>query len=536
MNHRLVIFALGRLLQMLAGAMVVPTVIGYAEVWPAGPVAALGDPRVSGFFLAITLSLVVGTMMTRAQRAHEGFASNAVREGFAIVAFGWVLLTLFGALPLFVYFLYVRPADSAGSVLHCFTDAFFEVMSGFTTTGATILTDIEQVPHGQLFWRSMTHWLGGMGIVTLVLAIFPAFGIAGYQMFRGEVPGPTAERLRPRLAQTAKILWWVYALLTFAEALLLYLGGMTVFDSFCHAFGTMATGGFSTRNASIGAYESAYIDWVVVVFMLLAGTNFMIHYSVLFTGRLGVLKHDREFRFYLSVITIAVLIGTGVVWVRGVVSPETALRSFRPYPKSEAEMSAHLEEEQQKVETLPGAFRQAAFQVVSLTTTTGYATADFDVWPGALRLMFVVLMFFGGCAGSTGGGMKMIRVLVVLKAAIRQVRQQIQPRSVVPVKVGGRALPEGQVSGILGFFVMFVLLFVLLTLIMSFIIPDFSTAVTAVVATICNIGPGLSGIGAVENYAWIPLGGKWILSLSMLLGRLEVYTVLIAISPISWRK
>lgn len=521
---------------MLAGAMVVPTVIGYAEIWPAGPVTALGDTRVSGFFLAIGLSLAVGTMMTRAQRTHEGFAANAVREGFAIVAFGWVLLTLFGSIPLFVYFLSDRPADGVGSVLLSFTDAFFEVMSGLTTTGATILTDIERVPHGQLFWRSMTHWLGGMGIVTLVLAIFPAFGIAGYQMFRGEVPGPTAERLKPRLAQTAKILWWVYALLTFAEALLLYLGGMTVFDAFCHAFGTMATGGFSTRNASIGAYDSNYIDWVVLVFMLLAGTNFMIHYSVLFTGRIGVLKHDREFRFYLSVITLAIVIGTGVVWIKGVVSPEAALRSFRSDPMTQTEMVAHLEEEQAKVDTFYGAFRRVAFQVVSLTTTTGYATADFDVWPGALGLMFVILMFFGGSAGSTGGGIKMIRVMVVLKAAVRQVQQQIQPRSVIPVKVGGRALPESQVSGIVGFFVMFILLFVLLTFVMSFIISDFTTAVTAVVATICNIGPGLGGIGAIENYAWIPLGGKWILSLSMLLGRLEVYTVLIAVSPISWRK
>ncbi len=521
---------------MLAGAMLIPTAIGYAEVWPGGAVAALGDTRISGFFLAIALSLAVGTMMTRAQRTHDGFAANAVREGFAIVAFGWVLLTLFGSTPLFVYFLSIRPVAGMGGVFQCFTDAFFEVMSGLTTTGATILTDIEQVPRGQLFWRSMTHWLGGMGIVTLVLAIFPAFGIAGYQMFRGEVPGPTAERLKPRLAQTAKILWWVYALLTFAEALLLHLGGMTVFDAFCHAFGTMATGGFSTRNASIGAYDSGYIDWVVLVFMLLAGTNFMIHYSVLFAGRVTVLKHDRELRFYLSVIAIAILLGTGIVWARGVVAPEAAQRSFRSSPMTEAEMVEHLDEEQEKVRTFYGAFRHVAFQVVSLTTTTGYATADFDVWPGAVCLMVVVLMFFGGCAGSTGGGMKMIRVLVVFKAAIRQVHQQIQPRSVVPVKVGGRALPETQVSGILGFFVMFILLFVLLTLVMSFIIPDFTTAVTAVVATICNIGPGLGGIGAIENYAWIPLPGKWILSLSMLLGRLEVYTVLIAISPISWRK
>jgi len=375
-----------------------------------------------------------------------------------------------------------------------------------------------------------------MGIVTLALAIFPAFGVSAYQMFRGEVPGPTTERLKPRLTQTATILWGVYTLLTFAETGLLYLGGMSLFESFCHAFGTMATGGFSTRNASIGAYNSNYFDWVIILFMMFAGMNFMLHYQIIFHQRFSVLVKDREFQFYLSVILIAIFMGVVTLQTEGLAADSDIKRSFRNKPLAESELSARMAVEQQKISSLYSTIRHVTFQVFSITTTTGYCTADFDMWPNIMRFMLVVLMFFGGCAGSTGGGIKMIRIMIVFKATVREVKSMIQPKLIAPLKIAGRAVEEKQVANIVGFFILFIILFISFTGVMSLIVSDFTTAITSVAATICNIGPGLSGIGATENYAWIPLPGKWVLTLCMLLGRLEVYTVVIALSPISWRK
>ena len=422
------------------------------------------------------------------------------------------------------------------TVLRAFTDSYFEIMSGFTTTGATIITNVEIVPRGILFWRSLTHWLGGMGIVTLALAILPAFGIASYQMFRGEVPGPTAERLRPRLAQTAKILWGAYAVLTLAEVILLKFGGMTVFDSFCHAFGTMATGGFSTKNASIGYYNSSYIDWVVMVFMFFAGMNFIIHYRVLFSRKLDLVKSNKEFHFYAGVLLVAILLGSIALKTGGISSHEQIRTSFRSDPLSAEALTDKVSTESAKVSSPYGIIRHVAFQVVSITTTTGYSTADSDIWPNFIRFMLVVLMFFGGCAGSTGGGIKMVRIMVFLKTAWREIKTIIQPRIIAPIKIASRALEEKNVLNILGFISLFLACFVVFSAIMSYFIKDFTTAVVSVVATMCNIGPGLSGVGAAENYAWIPLPGKWVLVACMLIGRLEIYTVLIAFSPISWKK
>lgn len=534
MNARFVLASVGKLLQVLGVVLLIPTAIAVAESWPLGWPGSLFDVRLSGFLLTIPISVLVGTILSGLPR--RDMHGPGVREGFAIVTFGWVALSLFGCIPLFFYLMAQQPGSGALFVFGCITDAFFEIMSGFTTTGATILTDIEALPKGLLFWRSLTHWLGGMGIVTLALAIFPVFGIAAYQMFRGEVPGPNAERLKPRLAQTAKILWGVYAFFTFAEAFLLYLGGMTVFDSFCHAFGTMATGGFSTKNASIAAYNSNYIDWVVTVFMFFAGMNFMIHYHVLFTGEFTSLTNDREFHFYGVVILGAILICAMLLQFEGVASPERTATSYRNIPLTGQELERKVETESSKVGSVYGAIRYATFQVISLTTTTGYGTADFDLWPTTLRVLLVILMFFGGCAGSTGGGMKMIRVMVVLKSAVREIRTMVQPRLIAPVKVAGRSIDNQQVMNIVEFFVLFMLLFVVFTLLMTLFVPDFTTAITAVVATICNIGPGLAGVGATENYAWIPIPGKWILTACMLLGRLEVYTVLIALAPSSWKR
>ena len=534
MNKHFVIYSIGKLLQVLSMVLLIPAAIAASECLPAPLIQIILDVRFYGFFITILASLIIGTLLTikKTDRIH----GNLVREGFAIVTFGWIILTLFGCIPLLIYHLSTYSDYGPLRFIRCFTDAYFEIMSGFTTTGATITTDIEILPKGILFWRSMTHWLGGMGIVTLALAVFPAFGVSAYQMFRGEVPGPTTERLRPRLAQTATILWGVYALLTFLEALLLRLGGMTLIEAFCHAFGTMATGGFSTRNASIGAYNSNYFDWVIIIFMMFAGMNFMLHYQIFFHQKFAVLKKDREFQFYISVILIAIIIGTVTLQVTGLASRNDIGRSYRNVPLSTEDQVERMTVEDEKVSSLYSTIRHVTFQVFSLTTTTGYCTADFDMWPNIMRFLLVLLMFFGGCAGSTGGGIKMIRIMVVLKATWREVRHMIQPKLISPLKIAGKALEEKQVANILGFFTLFIILFVFFTAVMCLFVPDFTTAITSVVSTICNIGPGLSGVGATENYAWIPIPGKWVLALCMLLGRLEVYTVVVALSPISWKK
>lgn len=534
MNERFIIFSVGKLLEILALVLLVPAGIAFFDIpEPAFP-SFLLDHRLLGFVIAIVSSFVFGNLLKL--YGNKELAGTGIREGFAIVTFGWILLTLFGAIPLFVYFVAQAETCTVPVGLRAFTDSYFEIMSGFTTTGATIVTDIEVLPRGILFWRSLTHWLGGMGIVTLALAILPAFGVASYQMFRGEVPGPTSERLQPRLAQTAKILWGVYAVLTVAEVILLKFGGMSMFDAWCHAFGTMATGGFSTRNASIAAYNSAYIDWVIILFMFFAGMNFIIHYQVLFTRKWALVRHNREFHFYAAVLISAILLCTVVLQISGMAPESQITQSFRSQPLSGDALAERLASEGGKIQSPLNTLRYTAFQVVSITTTTGYATADFDMWPNVIRFILVTLMFFGGCAGSTGGGIKMIRIMVGIKTALREVKTLMQPRIILPIKMEGKELKEKQVANIIGFIALFLGCFVILCAIMSFLIDDFTTAITSVVATMCNIGPGLSGIGATENYAWIPVSGKWVLCLCMLLGRLEIYTVLIALSPLTWKK
>jgi trk system potassium uptake protein TrkH len=534
LNRGAVLYAIGRLLQILAAILLVPLGI---SIWdhlarPGG--TALESSESLAFAAAIVFALILGTALERSTRCHR--FDQGVREGFAIVTLGWVSLALVGAIPFLVWFLEQSGDFRPAAVLAAFTDAYFEVMSGFTTTGATILPDVEALPRGLLFWRALTHWLGGMGIITLALAIFPAMGVGGYQMFRGEMPGPSADRLRPRLRETAAILWGVYALLTGAEALLLMLAGMNLLDALCHAFATMATGGFSTRNASVGAYGSAAIDWVIVLFMFLAGTNFILHYRVLFHRDWRALRENREFHFYLGTVGLAVLATTAMLWLAGLPSAERAADSFQSAPREAAAFTAHHAAESAKVESLGGALRYGAFQVVSIVTTTGFCTADFDLWPRAIGFLLLVLMFWGGCAGSTGGGMKMIRVLVTLKASWRELKRVVRPRLVSPLKVRRAPMQEPMVANIVGFFVLFVGLFVICSLLMSLFMPDLVTAVSSVVACIGNIGPGLAGVGATQHYGWIPSAGKWVLILCMLLGRLEIFTVLVVLRPSFWRR
>ncbi len=534
MNARVVSFALGRLCQVNAGCLALPLL--FALLDPHTPPARFGHlfpPETGGFLVGILASLVLGTLLVR--QGDGGREIQHAREGFAVVAGGWLLLTALGAIPFAAWLHHAPAAPAPGDAARALSDAFFETMSGFTTTGATILSDVEALPRALLLWRALTHWLGGMGIITLALAVFPTLGVSGYQMFQSEVPGPTADRLMPRLAETAKILWGVYVLLTAAETLLLWLAGMGLFDALCHAFATLATGGFSTRNASIAAYASPAIDWIVLLFMYLAGVNFLLHWRAL-RGRLRESLADEEWRLYTGAVLAASLFCAGMLYWKGIAPPHEARAAFRANPLPAREFSAHLEREAAKVATAEGVLRHSLFQVLTVTTTTGFATCDFDVWPAPLRALLVLLMFMGGCAGSTGGGIKAVRVLVTARALVRDLRVAIQPRLLASLKVNGRPLGHREVYEIALFVIASLALVLGGTFAMSFFLPDLETAATAVVASLFNIGPGLAGVGAIENYGFVPLPGKWILALLMLAGRLELFTVLVFLLPSIWRR
>lgn len=534
MNKRAVAYAVGKLLQICGLIMLIPLAIALMYDAPNLSLASFQHPEVTGFLAAIVIAVLAGrltTMFTHGQRKNMG-----VREGYAVVTMGWIALSAVGAIPLFVYF--CRTCDTGQIVpfVRFYVDAFFETVSGFTTTGSTILTDIESMPRGILFWRSMTHWLGGMGIITLALAIFPAMGVSGYGMYRGEVPGPTKERLMPRLADTAKILWGVYLGFTVLETLLLRLGGMPFFDAFCHTFGTLATGGFSTQNLSIGQYQNRFFHWVICLFMYLSGVNYLIHYRVFLKGDFDIVRKDREFLFYTGTCVVVILFVTGMLFFGGLPETDQTYQHYRHDKMAPADFETHMAAERARVDTLPEAFAESSFQVLSIVTTTGYCTADFDVWPTAVRFLLVVMMFWGGCAGSTGGGIKMIRVLTVLKVAWRELGKLARPRLISPFKIGSEIIPESRVMNILALFNLFMILFMVSSLVMCLFVDDVMTAVTSVAATLFNIGPGLNGVGAIENYAWIPTPAKILLALCMLMGRLEVFSVLIALRPDIWKK
>ncbi len=412
------------------------------------------------------------------------------RDGFLLVTLAWVFTSFFGSLP---YMLGVHMS---------LTNAFFETMSGFTTTGASILTDIEAMPKSILFWRSLTHWLGGMGIVVLSVAILPMLGIGGIQLIKAESPGPTMEKITPRIAQTAKYLWGVYLLLSIVETLLLLAGGMNLFDALTHTFGTMATGGFSTKNTSIAYFHSAYIDWVIIVFMFLAGANFSIHFRLL-TGRFKSLLDD-ELRFYTFIVVAAVLL--------------VSVDLLNQYGN------------------FFSALRYGAFQVVSIMTTTGYVTANYEKWPHLAQMVLFLLMFVGSCSGSTGGSVKVIRIYTLLKQAINELKYHIHPKGVFALTINKQPVRKNIVYSVSGFFFLYMATFFLVALSVSMFGVDLITSLSASAATLGNIGPGFGNVGPVDNYAHLPVVVKWILSFAMLVGRLEIYTVFVIFAPAFWRK
>jgi len=469
--------------------------------------------EVVAFLVTAAVAMIIGFTLKRKFRISEG-ETVGVSEGFASVTFSWLLLTFFGALPFWI-----------SGVCPNLIDAFFESMSGFSTTGATVIEDIEatclQAP-GVMFWRSFTHWLGGMGIVALSVAVLPALRAGGSMLFKAEITGPTKDRLFPRIADTAKILWFIYLGLTLAEAGLLWLLGMPLYDSFCHAFGTMATGGFSTKNASIGYYESsAAIHWVIILFMFLAGVNFVLHFQML-RGNARAVLANRELWVYVGLLVLAMVVMTLVLYL----SDEDDFLPGKDGNSGEVDSYASFEK----------SFRDSTFQAVSITTTTGYCTADFNCWPNVCRYLLVLLMFGGACAGSTGGGIKLVRIMIAVKAGIRELRRLARSSAVFTLKIGEKTVSREIISNTLGFFVLYFLAFIICSIVMSWMDYDFETAFTSVLACLSNIGPGLGDVGAVENYAHIPSLGKLMLSFCMLMGRLEIYAVLTLFIPLTWKK
>ncbi len=502
MSRKLIFHTLGNLLICLAGTMLLP--LGIATYYYFNPEVAESD--VSAFVYATIITLCVGLILRFTMKSSE--PELGLREGFAIVTLGWVVVALFGSFP--YLFGDIFAAEGRTPIAE-FSFCYFESMSGFSTTGATVLTEIEHLSHAMLFWRSFSHWLGGMGIVVLAVAILPMLGVGGMQLFRAEAPGPQTDRLTPRIAQTAKLLWGVYILLSVIETLLLWLGDMSLFDALCHTFGTMATGGFSTKNASIAHYNSVYIETVIMIFMFLAGINFALHYRALRGDVVSYFK-DTEFRFYCVVILVSILL---ISW--NTVRFENVNNDI-PY------------------DSVWDSIRYGAFQVLSITSTTGYGSADFEMWPALSQFILVTLMFYGGCAGSTGGGMKQMRFLLLIKQSGAEIKRLIFPHAVLPVRVNDRVVPPEVLTHVLGFFFFFIGIFAIVTCIMSTLGLDLVSAAGCTIATMGNIGPGLGSVGPTDNYAHIATAGKLILTFCMLLGRLEIYTVLILFSPNYWKK
>ncbi len=414
------------------------------------------------------------------------------RDGYLVVTLGWLSMSFFGSLP---YIL-------SGAIPNL-TDAFFETISGFSTTGASILTDIESVHKGILFWRSLTQWIGGMGIIVLTVAILPILGIGGMQLFVAEAPGISPDKLQPRIKETAKRLWYIYLGLTFAETCLLWIGGMTFYDAINHALTTMATGGFSTKNASIAYYTSPYIQYVIIVFMFLAGTNFTMTYMILHKKFSKVLSNE-EFRFYAGFCLLASAIVGFVIFGLG-------------------------------YDGLEKSMRDALFQVVSVVTTTGYVTADYTAWSSFITILFVVMMFVGASAGSTAGGVKIVRHVIIIKNSFMEIKRQLHPNAVIPIRINGKAISREVTYNILAFIMIYISIFAAGSMVMGMLGADFNTAIGSVATCLGNIGPGIGNVGPLDNFASISAPGKWLLAFLMLLGRLELFTVLMLFTPYFWK-
>ncbi len=482
MNYKLLFNTLGNLLIFLGLFMLVPIVFS----------VYYHDNDIPALLLSAAITMGTGIIM---RTLFKGEGTFTAREGLAIAGLGWLLAAGFGAIPYMIY-----------GTFHNYIDAYFEAMSGFTTTGATVLYPIEAQPHGIIFWRGLTHWLGGMGIIVLAIALLPAIGRGAMQLYKSEVPGPTADRLKPRITHTARLLWIVYAIISALEVISLKIAGMSLYDALCHMFATMSTGGFSTRDASVGAFNNPVYDVIIIFFMFVSGANFALNYRLIFKGDIKCFFKDPEFRFYTGVVILSI-----------------ALITYNLYAN-------HI------YNTIASSLRFASFQAVSIVTTTGFTTADFDKWPDLSRFLLLALMFIGGCAGSTGGAIKNIRILLLIKHGIREIFKLVHPNAVVPIKLGKTVVSEEIMNTVTAFFFLYMGLFTLSTIIMAFLGLDLVTAIASTAATIGNIGPGLAKVGASQNYIHIPYIGKIVLIINMVLGRLEIYTILVLLMPGLWKK
>ncbi|MBC8590972.1 TrkH family potassium uptake protein [Wansuia hejianensis] len=480
MNYGIVLRVLGKLLTIESLLMIPSFFISLYK----------GGPDIGAFIITIIITATLGVLLSRIKSEYN---SISPKEGLAIVGLGWVLASLLGAIPLYLT-----------KSTNTYIDAFFEIVSGFTTTGASVITDVESLPMGILFWRSFTHWIGGMGILVFTVALLPALGIGGFQIFKAESPGPIAGKMAPRIKDTAKILYTTYFGITLIQVILLLFGGMGLFESLLHTFGTVGTGGFGIKNNSIAFYDSTYIHMIIGIFMTLSGINFSLYYS-LYKGRFKEVFYNEELRLYIGIILLAVIC----------ISLNLYFTSY---------------------EKLGFAARDSFFQVSSIITTTGYSTVDFDLWPSFSKAILLLLMFIGGSAGSTAGGIKIIRILVMFKLIKREIVKIFHPRAVLPIKNDGKTMSNEVVAGIYSFIALYVVIFMIGTLLVTLEGVDLESAASSVVATLSNIGPGLGFVGPTRSFVGYSQATKLLLSFFMLLGRLELFTIIALLAPKNWRR
>lgn len=493
LNFKIILHFFGLLLLVNGGFILLSTLISF--LYKDGVTLEL--------LLSGGIILAIGFILMYNTRDHK--KEMGKRDGYIIVAFGWLVMALSGSVPYMV-------TQSIPS----FTNAFFETISGFTTTGATILDDIEVVPKGVLFWRSLTHWIGGMGIIVLAVAILPLLGIGGMQLFAAEAPGPSADKLHPRITDTAKRLWYIYFGYTLAETILLKLAGMSLFDAMNHSLSTLSTGGFSTKNASVAYWnDNPLIQYIIITFMFLAGSNFVLSYFA-FKKRFQKIIKDEEFKFYISFVIIFSVIAASIVYYKA----DLGISSIdHPMVWGRAE----------------SAFRHSLFQILSVITTTGFVTADFTLWTPFLTVFFFGIMFMGGSAGSTSGGVKIVRHLIMIKNGFLEFKRALHPNAILPVRYNSRSVTGDIVFNILGFFILYMLSFIIGALVFSIMDIDFTSSIGLAASSLGNVGPAFGEFSPVDNYNALPAAGKWWSSFLMLIGRLELFTVLILLTPFFWR-
>ncbi|MFS4455802.1 TrkH family potassium uptake protein [Maribacter sp. 2304DJ31-5] len=494
LNSRIIFHLMGLLILCNGGFMILAAVI--SGIYRDGATLSITMAAITTMFAG-----VIAMYYTRGHRKEV-----KPKEGYLIVTFGWIVMSISGMLP-YVF----------SGAIPDITNAFFETISGYTTTGASILDDIESMPEGILFWRSLTHWIGGMGIIVLAIAILPLLGIGGMQLFAAEAPGPSADKLHPRITDTAKRLWFIYVGYTLAETLLLKLAGMSFFDAANHALATLSTGGFSTKNASLAHWnDQPLIQYIVMLFMFLAGTNFVMSYFA-FKGKVQRVLKDEEFKFYAIFIISATILAALVIYFRANITDMTP-----GYPMVLG-----------KIES---SFRHAMFQVIAVVTTTGFVSADFTAWTPFLTIFFFGLFFLGGSAGSTAGGIKVMRHLLIIKNGLLEFKRTLHTNAIIPVRYNKKTVTEHIVYNIIAFFVLYMLLFIIGALVLGLLGLDFESAIGGAASSLGNVGPALGSLNPVSNFNGLPDLAKWWCGFLMLAGRLELFTVLILLTPYFWKR